>query len=126
MIRRPSEAMQSALRIRCESVADFHEISEGNVLEIGAFRVEVLETPGHTPGATCFVTDGVVFTGDTLFEGGPGATRWDYSDFDRIIASIRERLFILPDDTVVNTGHGPSTTIGKERPHLDEWIARGW
>ena len=68
----------------------------------------------------------MVFTGDTLFEGGPGATRWEYSDFDRIIASIRERLFTLPDDTVVNTGHGPSMTIGKERPHLDEWIARGW
>ena len=67
-----------------------------------------------------------VFTGHTLFEGGPGATRWDYSSFDTIIRSIESRLFTLPDETAVHTGHGPSTTIGAERPALPEWIARGW
>ncbi|WP_408647093.1 MBL fold metallo-hydrolase [Tessaracoccus coleopterorum] len=67
-----------------------------------------------------------MFTGDTLFEGGPGATRWAYSSFATIIDSITERLFTLPADTVVHTGHGPSTTIGAEAPHLQEWIARGW
>ena len=104
----------------------FRPVADGDEFTVAGVTLRAVATPGHTPGATCFVTDGVVFTGDTLFEGGPGATRWEYSDFDRIIASIRERLFTLPDDTVVNTGHGPSTTIGKERPHLDEWITRGW
>ena len=68
---------------------------------------------------------GAVFTGDTLFPGGPGATRWDYSSFDTIIESL-EGLFTLPDDTVVHPGHGDSTTIGTEAPHLEEWIERGW
>ena len=67
-----------------------------------------------------------VFSGDTLFEGGPGATRWDYSSFERIIGSIESRLFTLPDETVVHTGHGPSTTVGAERPALGDWIRRGW
>jgi len=68
----------------------------------------------------------VVFSGDTLFEGGPGATRWDYSSFEQIIESIQARLFTLPDATVVHTGHGPSTSVGAERPHLGEWVRRGW
>jgi len=67
-----------------------------------------------------------VFTGDTLFSGGPGATGRSYSDFPTIIESIRTRLLTLPPDTVVRTGHGESTTIGAEAPHLDEWIARGY
>ena len=104
----------------------FQPLGDGDEFTIASATLRAVTTPGHTPGATCFVTDGVVFTGDTLFEGGPGATRWEYSDFNQIIVSIRERLFTLPDDTVVNTGHGPSTTIGRERPHLDEWVARGW
>jgi len=66
-----------------------------------------------------------VFGGDTLFKGGPGATGRSYSDFPTIIESIRDRLLVLPGDTVVHTGHGESTTIGAETPHLDEWIARG-
>jgi glyoxylase-like metal-dependent hydrolase (beta-lactamase superfamily II) len=67
-----------------------------------------------------------VFTGDTLFPGGPGATRHDYSDFDTIIESVRSRLFTLPEDTVVLPGHGDSTVLGAERPHLQEWIDRRW
>jgi glyoxylase-like metal-dependent hydrolase (beta-lactamase superfamily II) len=66
-----------------------------------------------------------VFSGDTLFNGGPGATGRSYSDFPTIIESIRERLLALPDETVVHTGHGDDTSIGAEKPHLDEWIARG-
>jgi glyoxylase-like metal-dependent hydrolase (beta-lactamase superfamily II) len=69
--------------------------------------------------------DGVLFTGDTLFSGGPGATGRSYSSFDTIITSIRERLLTLPADTVVHTGHGASTTIGAEAPSLPEWISRG-
>ena len=95
---------------------------------VGALTLEAVELRGHTPGSTVFVAPelGAVFSGDTLFEGGPGTTRWDYSDFSRIVESIRTRLLTLPPETVVNTGHGPSTTIGAEAPHLDEWIARGW
>ncbi|MBA3983503.1 MAG: MBL fold metallo-hydrolase, partial [Acidimicrobiia bacterium] len=65
-------------------------------------------------------------TGDTLFPGGPGATHFDDGDFGTIIRSIEQRLFSFPDETVVLPGHGVNTTIGAERPHLDEWIERGW
>jgi glyoxylase-like metal-dependent hydrolase (beta-lactamase superfamily II) len=96
-------------------------------IEIAASTLEVLHTPGHAPGAVCFYAPdlGVLFSGDTLFQGGPGATGRSYSDFGTIIESIRTRLLTLPAETVVHTGHGDDTTIGAEAPHLDEWIARG-
>jgi glyoxylase-like metal-dependent hydrolase (beta-lactamase superfamily II) len=92
----------------------------------GRHALQAIHTPGHTPGSTCFVYGKHLFTGDTLFPGGPGNTQRDPVRFERIITSIRERLFTLPDDTIVYPGHGRDTTIGRERPHLDEWIARGW
>jgi len=92
----------------------------------GPHTLQAIHTPGHTPGSTCFVYGKHLFTGDTLFPGGPGNTQKDPRRFERIISSIRERLFALPDDTVVYPGHGRDTTIGAERPHLEEWIARGW
>jgi glyoxylase-like metal-dependent hydrolase (beta-lactamase superfamily II) len=102
-------------------------LADGEVLHIAGTEVRVLHTPGHAPGAVCFhVPDlGVVFTGDTLFQGGPGATGRSYSDFPTIVDSIRDRLLTLPPETVVHTGHGDDTTIGAEAPHLEEWIARG-
>ncbi len=102
-------------------------LSDGDVLRVGDAEIRVLHTPGHAPGAVCFhVPDlGVVFTGDTLFQGGPGATGRSYSDFPTIVDSIRDRLLTLPAETVVHTGHGADTTIGAEAPHLEEWIARG-
>jgi glyoxylase-like metal-dependent hydrolase (beta-lactamase superfamily II) len=105
-----------------------HELADGQTLTVGDVELHVLHTPGHTPGSSCFHAPalGVVFTGDTLFPGGPGATRHDYSDFDTIIDSVRTRLFTLPEDTVVLPGHGESTVIGAERPHLQEWIDRRW
>ncbi len=103
------------------------ELADRDTLRVAGVEVRVLHTPGHAPGAVCLhVPDlGVVFTGDTLFDGGPGATGRSYSDFPTIIDSIRNRLLTLPPETVVHTGHGDDTTIGAEGPHLGEWLDRG-
>jgi len=104
-----------------------HDLADGDRITVGDVTIEVLHTPGHAPGACCFyVADlGVLFSGDTLFNGGPGATGRSYSDFPTIIDSISERLLALPEETVVLTGHGDPTTIGAEKPHRQEWIDRG-
>jgi glyoxylase-like metal-dependent hydrolase (beta-lactamase superfamily II) len=102
-------------------------LADGDRIEVAGVGLQVIHTPGHAPGAVCFHVPelGALFSGDTLFAGGPGATGRSYSDFDTIVASIRDRLLTLPPETVVHTGHGDTTTIGAEAPHLDEWIARG-
>ena len=96
------------------------DLADGQSLTIGGAAVTVIHTPGHAPGAVClYVHDlGCVFTGDTLFEGGPGATGRSFSDADVIVDSIRRRLFDLPDSTVVHTGHGPDTTIEAEKANV--------
>ena len=103
------------------------ELVDGEVLAVADVEVHVLHTPGHSPGAVCFYVPALntVFTGDTLFAGGPGATGRSFSDFPTIIESIRDRLLALPPETRVLTGHGDSTTIGDEAPHLREWVDRG-
>lgn len=103
-------------------------LDDKEVVEIGKLRLHVIHNPGHTEGSMSFKVDGapLLFTGDTLFPGGPGNTSFEGGDFDTIIKSITERMFVFPDDTLVLPGHGLDTTIGRERPHLDEWIARGW
>jgi glyoxylase-like metal-dependent hydrolase (beta-lactamase superfamily II) len=102
-------------------------LADGQVVTVGGVDLDVLHTPGHSPGGCCLHGPGdrLLFSGDTLFNGGPGATGRSFSDFDTIIESIRSRLLPLDPATVVHTGHGDSTTIGDEAPHLDEWIARG-
>jgi glyoxylase-like metal-dependent hydrolase (beta-lactamase superfamily II) len=95
-------------------------------LAIGDTVATVVHTPGHTQGSVCLVLPGAVFTGDTLFPGGPGATRFGHSSFATIIDSLERELFTLPDETIVFPGHGASTTIGIERPQLASWIERGW
>lgn len=92
-------------------------LEPGSMLTVGGHDLRVLHTPGHSPGCCCFhdVADGVVLSGDTLFCGGPGATGRSYSDETLILRSIRDTLLALPDQTVVHTGHGDSTTIGAER-----------
>ena len=104
-------------------------IQDDTVIEIGDLRLRTIHNPGHTPGSTSFLLEGhpVLFTGDTLFPGGPGNTNaHKQASFDTIIESIDRRLFTLPPDTLVMPGHGLDTTVGTERPHLDEWISRGW
>lgn len=101
------------------------DVVEGATIGLGAIDVQLLHTPGHTPGSACVLVGGHVFTGDTLFPGGPGRVR-SPADFDRIMESLEARLFVLPDSTWVYPGHGDDTTLGKERPRLPEWRARGW
>ncbi len=99
---------------------------EPGILELGETTIRIVHTPGHTPGSSCLVLEGIAITGDTLFPGGPGATRFPYSSFDTIIDSITTSLFTLPDATVALPGHGDTTTMGAERPSLPEWIDRRW
>jgi glyoxylase-like metal-dependent hydrolase (beta-lactamase superfamily II) len=101
-------------------------IADDDVIRFGKRVLQAIHTPGHTPGGLCFRHSPVLFSGDTLFPGGPGATAHPLGNFPQIIESIRTRLFVLPDNTIVMPGHGLDTTIGTERPSLDEWIARGW
>lgn len=103
-------------------------LDDAEVIEVGRLRLHAIHTPGHTEGSICFRLDGypVLFSGDTLFPGGPGGTKFDGGDFTTIIESIDRRLFTLPADTMVLPGHGADTTIGTERPSLNEWVARGW
>lgn len=102
-------------------------LAEGTTFAVGGAHLRVIHTPGHTPGGCCLYDEaaGVVFSGDTLFRGGPGATGRSFSDFHTIIASIRDRLLILPDTTRTLPGHGDETTIGDEAPYLDDWLRRG-
>ena len=107
----------------------YDEILEDDcVISVGRIKLETILTPGHTPGSMCFkVSDKpILFSGDTLFPGGPGATQFEGGNFEKIIESIDRRLFILAKETVVLPGHGENTTIADERPHLDEWVDRGW
>lgn len=96
------------------------DLAEGDVIDVAGATLRAIHTPGHSPGSTCFYleSEGTVFTGDTLFNGGPGATGRSYSDYPTILTSIRERLLTLPPQTVVRTGHGDSTTIGAEQETL--------
>jgi glyoxylase-like metal-dependent hydrolase (beta-lactamase superfamily II) len=110
---------------RLSSPPDFL-IEDGQEIAFGEATLRALHTPGHTPGSVCLYAPGVLLAGDTLFPGGPGNTHGDPRRFEQVIAAIREKLFTLPDDTRVLPGHGGPTTIGVEKPSLDDWVARGW
>ncbi|MCU1451116.1 MAG: hypothetical protein JWP02_3286 [Acidimicrobiales bacterium] len=104
-------------------------LEDDTVIPVGRLRLHTIHTPGHTPGSMCFKIEGspVLLSGDTLFPGGPGNTSFEGGDFETIVRSIEDRLFAkVPEDTIVMPGHGDDTTIGDERPHLQEWIDRGW
>jgi glyoxylase-like metal-dependent hydrolase (beta-lactamase superfamily II) len=104
-------------------------LDDDETLSVGDLRITTLATPGHTPGSICFAVEdtNLLFTGDTLFPGGPGNTSFEGGDFATIIESIDRRIFAeFSPDTLVLPGHGDSTTVGNESPHLAEWADRGW
>jgi len=100
-------------------------LSDGEEITVGTVTLATVLTPGHTPGSVCFTTGTCLFSGDTLFPGGPGATGGPV-EFVAIMASLRDRIFCLPDPTLVLPGHGLDTTIGTERPALPDWERRGY
>jgi len=103
-------------------------LDDKEVVEIGRMRLHTIHNPGHTEGSISFhvANTPLLFTGDTLFPGGPGNATFEGGDFTTIIESVEKKLFVFPDDTIVLPGHGTNTTIGTERPHLQEWVDRGW
>jgi glyoxylase-like metal-dependent hydrolase (beta-lactamase superfamily II) len=103
-------------------------VQDGDVIEVGKVRLHTILNPGHTPGSISFKVEDapLLFTGDTLFPGGPGNATFEGGDFATIIESIDTKLFTFPANTIVLPGHGDDTTIGTERPHLQSWIDRGW
>ncbi len=106
-----------------------HLLDDDAVHRVGHLRLRTIHTPGHTSGSICFALENtpLVFTGDTLFPGGPGNTSFAGGNFATIITSIEERLFrVYDDETTIWPGHGAPSTIGAERPHFDEWVQRGW
>jgi hydroxyacylglutathione hydrolase len=103
------------------------ELIDGQKITVAGTDLVVINTPGHSPGSCSIYAPelGVLFSGDTLFSGGPGATGRSFSSFPTIIESVQTKIFTLPAETKVNAGHGDSTAIGNESPHLEEWIKRG-
>lgn len=104
-------------------------LEDDTIIEVGRLRLRTIHAPGHTPGSMSFRLEGapILFSGDTLFPGGAGATKSPLGDFTLIMQSIEERFYrVLEDDVLVLPGHGDDTTIGAEKPHFDEWVARGW
>lgn len=103
-------------------------LDDAEVIEVGRLRLDAIHNPGHTPGSISFHLAGtpLLFTGDTLFPGGPGNTSFEGGDFDTIIDSIDTKLLTFPAETILLPGHGVDSTIGRERPHLREWVDRGW
>jgi len=111
--------------VSLSGLAATRPLADGGRIFFGRASLGVIHTPGHTPGSVCLLGGDLLFSGDTLFPGGPGATG-DRAAFAAVMASLRERIFTLPDATRVLPGHGPGTTIGAERPELGEWERRGW
>jgi len=104
-------------------------LEDDTIIEVGRLKLRTIHSPGHTPGSMSFKLEGapILFTGDTLFPGGPGATKFPGGDFPTIMRSIEDRFYrTLSDDTLVLPGHGDDTSIGNEKPNFDDWVARGW
>ena len=104
-------------------------LEDDTIIEVGRLKLRTIHTPGHTRGSMSFKLEDapLLFTGDTLFPGGPGATQFPGGSFKEIMTSIEDRFYrVMGDEVLVLPGHGDDTTIGTEKPHFDEWAARGW
>jgi len=101
-------------------------LKDGDHVRVGGHEIQALHTPGHTPGSTCYLVGGFLFSGDTLFPGGPGNTKGDPARFAEIMTSLDALFARLPDETRICPGHGVDSTIGRERPYVETWRARGW
>lgn len=116
LARGTAESAKRWMGVEIESPPDPDAfIADGDEIDIDGLKLTVLHTPGHTRGSVCFYADGIVFAGDTLFQGSIGRTDLPGGDYDEEMASIVERLLVLPDDTIVLPGHMEQTTIGHER-----------
>jgi len=122
MLAHPQAQMPGVVDSSVPGVEKIHAVAEGDEIATGGPRITVLETPGHSPGGVCYLTEGAVFTGDTLFAGGIGRTDLPGGDFEQLMASIRDKILALPDDTKVYPGHGRASTIGHER-RANPWLA---
>ncbi len=120
-------AQPDAYMLENESYDEF--IENESVIQVGDLRLHTLLAPGHTPGSMCFQVENspLLFMGDTLFPGGPGATNFEGGHFPTIIETLDTLIFSrFAPETIVLPGHGDDTTIGRESPHLEEWAERGW
>jgi hydroxyacylglutathione hydrolase len=122
MLARPQDQMPGFVDESVPGVEDMRAVVEGDEIEVGGLRISVLETPGHSPGGVCYLTEGAIFTGDTLFAGGIGRTDLPGGDHKQLMASIRDKILSLPDETNIHPGHGPTSTVGHER-RGNPWLA---
>ena len=121
MLAHPNQQMPELLDSSIAGVQVLRPVGEADEIEIGKLRITVLETPGHSPGSVCYVTEGAVFTGDTLFADGVGRTDLPGGDFEQLRTSLRQKLLALPDDMKLYPGHGPASTLGEER-RTNPWL----
>ena len=121
MLARPQDQMPGFVDESVRGVEDMRAVAEGDEIEVGGLRISVRETPGHSPGGVCYLTEGAILTGDTLFAGGIGRTDLPGGDHKQLMASIRDKILSLPDETTVYPGHGPASTVGDER-RRNPWL----
>jgi len=117
-LKDPAKNLSALFGTQIKSPKPERLLNEGDKIQIGDIALEVIHTPGHTPGGICLKTDSIVFTGDTLFCGGVGRTDFAYSSEDALFKAIKEKLLVLPKETVIYPGHGPHSTIGEEKKSL--------
>jgi len=121
MLARPQDQMPGFVDESVRGVEDMRAVVEGDEIEVGGLRLSVVETPGHSPGGVCYLAEGAIFTGDTLFAGGIGRTDLPGGDHRQLMASIRDKILSLPDATTIHPGHGPTSTVGHER-RRNPWL----
>ena len=115
LLQSPKKNLSDSFSSSFQVNAEIHILEDKETVSLDELSLEVIHTPGHTPGGICLKSGNVIFTGDTLFAGGIGRTDFPGASEERLIQSIEERLMVFPDETLIYPGHGPSSTIGRER-----------